>query len=150
MDVHLLLEQAAGEWQGEYKLWFRPGEQPDGESPTRATITRELHGCGLLMRYDWRYEGITHDGLAIIGLTEDDGLQMGWSDTFHYKHGVMHNEAVGTTAAVLGHYGPADAPWGWRTEFDMPSPDALEIRAFNILPDGTEALATVAIYARVS
>lgn len=150
MQPQNLFDDAVGEWQGEYSLWFRPSDVPDAHSPSRASVTSELSGGALLLRYDWRYEEALHEGLAIIGRTEAGGLQMGWSDSFHYEHGVMHNDAVGTRAAVLGHYGPDDAPWGWRTEFEMPSADALEIRGFNILPDGTEALATEAIYQRVS
>ncbi|MCW2959635.1 MAG: hypothetical protein JWM25_237 [Thermoleophilia bacterium] len=148
MEMQRLLEDAVGEWVGEYRLWFRPQVEPDAQSESHATVTSELRGSGLLLRYDWRYEADLQEGLAIIGRTDGGGLQMGWSDTFHYKDGVMHNDAVGTTAVVLGHYGPTEAPWGWRTEFAMPSREELEIRAFNILPDGQEALATEARYRR--
>ncbi|MCW2956758.1 MAG: hypothetical protein JWO69_1627 [Thermoleophilia bacterium] len=149
MEAQQLLDQATGEWEGAYRLWMRPADEPDAQSPSHATITGELRGGGLLLRYGWRYDGDVHEGLAIIGRTEGGGLQMGWKDTFHYQDGVMHNDAIGTGAAVLGHYGPVEEPWGCLTEFEMPSRDRLEIRAFNILPGGTEALATEAIYDRV-
>jgi hypothetical protein len=150
MDSDELLEQSAGEWEGEYRLWMKPADEPDAQSPTRATITRELGGRGLLLRYDWRFDEDAHEGLAIIMSNDEGVLQMGWSDTFHSGGGVMHNEGIATEAKVLAHYGPVEAPWGWRTEFEMPSRDELEIRAYNILPDGLEALATEARYRRVS
>lgn len=149
MSIDELFEQAEGEWEGEYRLWMRPSDEPDARSATSAHVTRELGGRSLLLHYDWQYGEDVHLGLAIITRTDDGGISMGWSDTFHAKDGVMHNAAVGTDSKVLARYGPEDAPWGWRTEFDLPAPDELVIRAFNITPDGTEALATEARYARV-
>lgn len=150
MDVAQLIEQAPGKWEGTYKLWMQSTDVPDAESATRATIVSDLRGHSLTVRYDWRYEDKEQLGIAIISRTKSGGLEMGWSDTFHSPDGVMHNAAIGTEARVLAHYGPPEAPWGWRTEFEMPSRDELEIRAFNILPDCTEALATEALYRRTT
>ncbi|MCW2927812.1 MAG: hypothetical protein JWM86_1780 [Thermoleophilia bacterium] len=149
MTTDELFTNAVGEWEGDYRLWLRGGEQPDAESATRATVTSELHGGTLLLRYDWRYEARGQAGLAIITRTGDGGIEMGWSDTFHSATGVMHNDAVGTAATVYATYGPADAPWGWRTEFKMPSADELVIRAYNIPHGRPEAIATEASYRRV-
>jgi hypothetical protein len=148
MDVTELFEQAPGEWEGTYRLWMRPADVPDAESATRATVAHELGGHALALRYDWRNGETHHHGIAIISRAEGGGVEMGWSDTFHASSGVMHNAAIGAEPKVLAHYGPADEPWGWRTEFDMPSRDELVIRAFNILPSGEEALATEATYRR--
>lgn len=149
MDVSTFLTQAVGEWQGEYRLWFEPADEPHAQSATHATVTAELGGTGALLRYDWVNGADQHHGIAVLGRTDDGGLQMGWKDTFHYRDGVMHNAAVGPVPEVLGEYGSPEEPWGWRTQFNMPSSHELEIRAFNILPDGLEVLATEAIYQRV-
>lgn len=150
MDVQQLFEQAPGDWEGTYKLWMKSKDAPDAESATRATMVSELRGHSLLLRYDWRFDEQEHLGLAVISRTKDGGIEMGWSDTFHSSDGVMHNAAIDSGAKVLAHYGPEEQPWGWRTEFDMPSSDEFEIRAFNILPSGLEALAIEATYRRVA
>lgn len=148
MDVAQLFDDAPGEWAGTYRLWMHSTDTPDAQSDSRATVTREVRGRSLLVRYGWRFDSDEHEGLAIVTRTEEDGLQMGFSDSFHSAAGVMHGEALGAGATVIAHYGPEDAPWGWRTEFEMPSADQLEVRAFNIRPDGTETLATEAVYRR--
>lgn len=150
MDAKALIEQAAGEWEGDYRFWFEPNDRPDAESATRATVTSELRGRTLLLRYTWRFDADAHEGLAIIGCTDASELQIGWSDTFHYSGGVMESIGSSTEASALGHYTADGQTWGWRTEFDMPSPDALVIRAFNVIPDLGEALATEARYRRVA
>lgn len=148
MNAVNLIEQAAGVWEGEYRLWFQPGP-PETECATRATVTTELEGHSLLLRYDWTREETVHLGIAVISRAKDAGIEMGWSDTFHSTDGVMHCTSLGAEAKVLAYYGPTGEQWGWRTEFAMPSFDALEIRAFNISPGGDETLATEAIYRRV-
>lgn len=149
MDIELLFEQAPGEWDGTYRLWMHSADAPDSESGSRASISSELRGSSLLLRYGWRFDEEDQLGIAVLSRTKDRGIAMGWTDSFHASDGVMHNAPVGTDAKVLAQYGPADEPWGWRTEFDMPSSDELEIRAFNILPGGAESLATEAVYRRV-
>ena len=150
MDVQQLFEQAPGEWAGTYQLWMKSTSTPDAESATRASIATEMRGHSLTLRYSWHFDEFEHLGIAVISRAANGGIQMGWSDTFHATDGVMHNAAIGSQVKVLAHYGPAEEQWGWRTEFEMPNADALEIRAFNIYPNGDEALATQAIYQRVS
>ena len=145
-----LLQHAPGTWEGTYQLWFDPAGEPQTTSPTGATVSLELDGNGLLLRYDWSFGDDAHTGLAVLSRA-GDGLQMGWSDTFHYSAGVMHCAAGGGSAtSMLGSYEAAGATWGWRTQVDMAGPDELTITAWNVTPDGEEGIATRASYRRVA
>jgi hypothetical protein len=48
----------------------------------------------------------------------------------------------------MGGYGPPEQRWGWRTRFDLVSPEELVITAWNISPTGEEDKATEATYRR--
>jgi hypothetical protein len=141
MDAKDLLANAAGSWSGEWKLWMRP-DALDAQSPSRATISSELRGRTLLLRHDWRFGEDDHEGLALLGLDDEGIFQMSWTETFGYAGGIFHCLSESSETSVLGHYGPVDATWGWRTEFDMPTNDELVMRAFNIMPGRDPYLAT--------
>lgn len=60
------------------------------------------------------------------------------------------NEA-GKKLILNGTYGSGEGPdWGWRTEFNLTGPDTLVMEAYNITPDGQEALAVRAKLTRTS
>jgi hypothetical protein len=52
---------------------------------------------------------------------------------------------------VLGSYPAPDGgpDWGWRTEVELLDPDRLTIAAYNIHPEGGEALAVKTVLERV-
>jgi hypothetical protein len=150
MDAKDLLAQAAGQWVGEWSLWMRP-DQLDANSPSKAHVTSELRGRTLLLRYDWQFDADHHEGLALLGADDEGVFQFAWTETFG-SAGILLPQAGDPSgaASALAQYGPPEAPWGWRTEFDMPSADELVMRAYNIKPGEPEALATLGTWRRTS
>lgn len=152
MSIPAKLIGAMGKWSGHNKLWFEPTAAAI-ESTTTAEITGEAAGRMLLMRYTWEYDGKPCDGIVLLG----DDIKAGrcdaaWADSFHNGHRLM--PLTGAAAgdgdiSVRGSYpAPPGPDWGWRITFEHPSSDVLVMRMYNIMPDGTEALAVEASYAR--
>jgi hypothetical protein len=143
-----LLSNAAGSWVGDYSLWMK-SDEPDAHSPSTATVTSELRGRTLLLRYTWRFGEDDHEGLALLGADDEGIFQFAWTETFGSAGTLLHQTGdPAGEAKALAHYGPPDAPWGWRTEFEMPSNDELLMLAYIIIPGRGEKLSVRAAWKR--
>lgn len=149
--IHKKLLVMTGSWSGVTKVWFGPGEPAD-ISETQAEITSVLEGRFIQHAYSGMFQGKKSEGMHIIGYSFNrEAMQCAWIDTFHMGTGIMFSTFSGETIQFTGAYGEKGKPedWKWRTEFHQPHPDALEIRHYNIEPDGTEMLAIETIYQRI-
>lgn len=144
-DLRELLTSIVGEWSGQYRLWLQPGELTS-ESATSAVVTPVLDGRFLRITYDWSVEEDQQHGEYLVGAPGDARLTASWVDSWHNGDEIMFCRSDGTT--VLGEYGPAEEPWGWRTAFERRGDGELVITAWNISPAGDEAMATEARYRR--
>lgn len=152
MSIPTRLVGAMGAWDGRNKLWFEP-TQPAVESATSAEIRGEAAGRMISVRYTWVYEGKPCEGILLLG----DDMKAGrcdaaWADSFHNSHRLMPltGAAAGDgVITVTGNYpAPPGPDWGWRITLEHSSPNAFVMRMHNIMPDGSEALAVEASYAR--
>lgn len=151
MDLSSLLTMLVGQWAGTNALWFMPTD-PGFHSTTTAEVRATAEGAATLIEYTWSHEGTPHAGVMVILHTVTPGKDaLTWVDSFHTEKGFMHfrGDMKDGALVVLGSYGPPDAPWGWRIELTAPETDRMEIRMFNILPDGQEALAVESLWRRV-
>lgn len=137
----------AGDWTGSYSLWLRPGT-PAQNSDIRATIQPTAKGNYFLMSYSWKRGKDAHEGVFLFG-GKDETATATWGDSFHSVPEPLHNSGMlqegGKKLVVNGSYSAGDGPaWGWRTEFTRQGPDSFLMEAYNITPEGLEALAVKA------
>ena len=143
-----MFEAMAGSWAGTYRLWLEPGKL---RTECDSTLRGEPVGGGRFVRaaYDWTDtggDGGAQSGEFLLACPAADRWEVSWVDTWHSGDGIFL--CTGPPGAVTTTYGEPDQQWGWRTEFELPEPDQLVIRAYNITPSGEEALATEADYRR--
>jgi hypothetical protein len=143
---------AVGEWSGTNKLWFTPTD-PAIESATAARVETAANGKFLTVRYTWAFDGKPQEGFLLLGDDPKAGVcDAILVDSFHNSDRVMPltGPAAGDgEVSVLGSYpAPPGPDWGWRVTLELPAEDRFVLRMFNITPDGTEALAVEASYAR--
>jgi hypothetical protein len=154
MDLGTQPSSLAGQWAGINRLWLTPNE-PVRESETTASTALVAGDAFTTIRYTWAEGGQPQDGLLIVRNAAQPGEDaMVWIDSWHtggeFMHfrgvhaGDSHMSAVGTYAA------PPGPDWGWRIELAADASGSLRILMVNITPDGDEALAVEARYARLS
>ena len=151
--IHQHIQAMIGDWEGSTKTWFEPGTIAD-ESPMTGSIRPILGGRFLLYQYQGSMSGKPFEGSATIGYDiPNEKFQVSWVDSFHMGTAIMFSEgsSVENGFAVLGSYGGPDipVPWGWRTVFQLKELDQLTVTAFNISPEGEEAMATETVYKRI-
>jgi hypothetical protein len=148
---HKMLADLAGEWQGMTKTWFEPDVIAD-ESPMEGSIRPVLDGRFAMHEYKGELQGKPFEGICIIGYDlGSKKFQSAWVDTFHMSTAILFSEGdAGDSFSAKGTYFTgSDSPrWGWRTEIETPSADELILRAYNVSPEGEEALATETRYSR--
>lgn len=142
-----------GSWKGSYSLWLRPGT-PAEESQINANFRPVARGNYFLMVYSWKLGEEPHEGVFLFG-GHGKTATATWGDSFHMVPEPMQCPGRladnGKKMTFDGSYAVGDGPaWGWRTEFTLRSPDDLLMEAYNITPDGVEALAVRAEMKRAS
>ena len=71
---------------------------------------------------------------------------MSWFDTFHMNDAILVSTGEpnpeGNGFSVTGRYrmGPTQDYWTWRTEYELANSDELRITAYNVTPQGEEAV----------
>ncbi len=152
---HFQLNQLAGNWAGETRTWFEPGDPVD-VSPMTGQIRPLFDGRFMLHEYKGSFQGKPFEGIAIYGHHIKNGnFQAAWMDTFHMGTGIMLSEGVkdGEFFSVQGSYTASaedTQAWGWRTTIELKDDGSLVITAYNIEPGGQEQIATETRYQRQS
>lgn len=149
--VTMFYAQLAGDWQGSYSLWLRPGA-PEEKSKTHANFSPAANSSYLLMTYDWQRGGKAYEGVFLFG-GRDQAATVTWGDSFHMAPELMHCQGGlqenGEKLILNGSYPAGEGPdWGWRTEFSQQGTDGLLMEAYNITPEGEEGLAVRAVLSR--
>lgn len=136
-------EDVLGKWVGSYELWLEPDKPPTGSITTLQAVANES-GATIALRYEWSFEDNDHKGVYLISEPGD----VAFRDTFHTADSVM-TFSERAPLDVFGTYDAEGNTWGWRTKFEMSSPDELTITAWNVMPSDEEFLATKAEYKRI-
>jgi hypothetical protein len=150
--AHQRLAALVGEWEGPTKTWFEPDVLAD-ESLMSGKMSAILGGRFILHEYSGQMMGKPFEGVAIYGFDlATNKFQAAWVDSFHMSTGILFSEGEpGDRFSVLGSYdagGPEVPRWGWRTEIDVIGDDNIVVTAYNISPEGDEAMATETRYTR--
>lgn len=151
--VHARLVRMAGQWEGRFRLWFEPGKLAD-ESLQRGSIRVLLGGRVLLHEYTGHCAGEPMEGVALIAYHLDERrYESAWAESFGTGTALMFSTGVSgdPRLSMLGSYsdGQGGSRSGWRTAIEQPDDDTLDLRMYNITPEGDEALAVEVNYRRM-
>ena len=146
------LAACAGRWQGSNRLHDPHTDAPEDSTATVVLATL-LGGRFIRLDYTWSYRGAAQEGSLLIGYQSDHGkVTAHWIDSWHMSEGVMACEgaveAEGTIAVRGSYAAPPGPDWGWRIVLRPSDEAALHVVMSNVTPDGQEALAVEATYAR--
>lgn len=154
MKTMNLSSKFIGQWQGTYRLVLSWLPNPDFISVSNMTVKSIANDKFLVLSYDWQHEGVSQDGLILIGnINTQAGVTASWVDSWGMSGKIMN--CYGTInqqgdISLLGSYEVPDNPdWGWRIEIPCPNDNALQIVMYNISPEGEESLAGDTNYTRV-
>ncbi|RYZ88459.1 MAG: DUF1579 domain-containing protein [Proteobacteria bacterium] len=132
-----------GTWKGETKTWFEPSAKP--EMGTIETHFQKIIGDLFIEEF---YTGTigdkAHEGRRIFGTDKRvNETTCYWMDTFHTGATAMHCHGpfAEKIISVEGDYFGGEEKWGWRIEFRSLSLDKIEMKHFNIWPNGKADLA---------
>lgn len=145
MDTASFLSSVLGQWQGSYKLWLDPTQDPE-QSATTLALKPTANGSYYLIHYDWSFRDKQKAGLFLLG-AKDNKATATWGDSFHMEPlpMVCDGEFKEGVLILNGTYPAGDEHWGWRTEFSREG-GQLIMRAYNIAPSGQEDIALEATY----
>jgi hypothetical protein len=142
----------AGEWAGETRTWFEPGELADTQ-PQQGTMRLVGNGQFILHEYATTLMDNACQGLMLIGYSaQHERYEAAWVDNCHNSTNIMFltGGPAGDHFAATGSYAVAEGdPWGWRVEIELHGADQMTISMFNITPAGAEALGVQTSYQRI-
>ncbi|HEY0667751.1 MAG TPA: DUF1579 family protein [Sphingobacteriaceae bacterium] len=143
-----------GAWQGTYRLVLSWLPNPDFISISNMKIKSVANDKFLELSYDWQHEGVSQDGLILIGnINKPSEVTASWVDSWGMSGKIMN--CYGTInhqgdICLRGSYAVPDGPdWSWRIEIPCPTDSTLQITMYNLTPEGEESLAGDANYIRV-
>ena len=150
--VPSLLNGLKGCWNGSCRTWLE-----DGVFSDQSSIQGEFHGVmgGLWFRHHYLSSlgGKKREGEELIAFNSvSNEYQIAWIDDFHMPDGILFSSG-GSQAngfSVVGSYsvGEGEAPWGWRTTYQLETNQSLTIMSWNIEPGGAEVKAIEVVYSR--
>jgi hypothetical protein len=151
VSVRARLGTFVGPWAGTNRLWVSPGEAAR-ESETTASVALVARDFAAI-RYTWADGGRPQDGLLLVRTSSGPGaLDMVWMDSWHTGGQFMvfrnEEEDEGRTSAFGTYAAPPGPDWGWRIVVAADADDEIRLLMYNVAPDGDEALAVEARYAR--
>ncbi|OLS28948.1 MAG: hypothetical protein HeimC2_03860 [Candidatus Heimdallarchaeota archaeon LC_2] len=151
MTFEELSEQLSGKWMGEYLLWLNP-TQPSVKCNSTSSIQKVVMDRYMKIDYAWEYDGKKQEGLLIFRYNEKKKkILMTWIDSWHQPDFMLCEGSIDSDNKISakGSYEALEGPnWEWRTKIIPKSSDAFTFEMYNILPDGTEALAVQVEYKR--
>jgi hypothetical protein len=143
----------SGEWKGTKRLFPNWLPNPEVLSESRLTIAKAGRGSFELMDYTWRYDGISQEGLLLIGYDEgQNAVTIAWADSWHMNKKIMHCVGAVTADGEMSAIGSYEAPqgpdWNWRIAISAGVKEKLRIVMHNISPEGKSELAVEADFVR--
>jgi hypothetical protein len=152
MSVPTSLAALVGDWAGTNRVWLEPGE-PVRVSQTTANIATIAQGQFLGIHNQWADEGVSQDGLLLVGYeAEKDLVKVVWVDSWHTGGTFLISEggldASGAISVMASYAAPSGPDWGWRTVIEPGNGRSFRILMYNIQPGEEEILAVEALYQR--
>lgn len=141
---------STGLWAGDNVLclsWMNP---PEFHSPSQLTVAQTVRDKFLTFNYSWSHENMMHEGLLLIGYdAKQEVVNASWVDSWHSSAKPLALSGTINEQNAIDLYGTYEVPnhpdWGWRIVINTPE-DALQIKMFNVSPEGEQELAVQANY----
>lgn len=154
MTPQEFLNALIGKWKGECSTWFEPGVLAD-VSGVEGEISTLVGKAIVKHQYQGAIQGNPRHGVEWIAYNSvANRFEIAWFDSFHMNYAILYS--LGTAAengfSVSGEYdvGEGHPRWGWRTLFRLDDLQSLVLQAYNVTPDGIEALAVETRYQKVN
>ncbi|MCP9765489.1 DUF1579 family protein [Lacihabitans soyangensis] len=154
MKIVDLNSKYVGQWKGTYRLILSWLPNPDFISESHMEIKAVANGKFLTMTYDWQHDGLDQHGMILIGNNNKQfEVTASWVDSWGMSGKIMN--CFGTVddegdISVTGSYEVNNSPdWGWRIEIPCPTDNALQIKMYNVSPEGQDFFAGDANYSKV-